>query len=220
MIDILTSNEEIKTTENYKKIKKLLSRLSQSGMLTLGAGYCVSVSDMIYTALMQQGIPCKMVECSLTSTDLNHSVPDVRFIGFGVDNVSFNPYEEGGELNSQVPTHVVVITLGDNPMLIDASITHLYPNIRPVVLDKISMIFGNDIIADFEYKDHNIKMLYKQKKNSMLPSMYQTSIVDRIITDRKIFDQIAILKKLNYIGIGLSLFAVIAVINQIMRWFV
>lgn len=198
----------------------MLARLSQSGMLTLGAGYCISVSDMIYTALIQQGIPCRLVECSLTASNVAGAHPDIRFVGFGFDNISFNPYESSDQLQSQVPTHMVVITLDENPLLIDASVTHLFPDLQPVVLDRISMIYNDDIIADFDYPEHKLKMLYKQKKNSILPAMYQSSVIERINTDRRIFDQIGILKKLNYIGIGLSLFAVVAVINQIMRWFV
>jgi hypothetical protein len=41
-------------------------------------------------------------------------------------------------------------------------------------------------------------------------------VIDRIVTDQKIFSDITLLKKLNYIGIALSLFAAINVIGKIL----
>ena len=46
---IVTSSERLKQTEDYKKVVKLVCRLVESGIGQMGQGYCISVSDIIYT---------------------------------------------------------------------------------------------------------------------------------------------------------------------------
>lgn len=49
-----------------------------------------------------------------------------------------------------------------------------------------------------------------------MPFTHQTSVIDRIVTDQRIFSDIRLLKRLNYIGITLSVFAAINVIGKML----
>lgn len=203
-IVLLTSSENIKNTKEYKSIAKCLTRMDRSGVLLMGAGFCISVSDMVQVALLQEGIKSRIVECKLT---LKHG-EDIAFVGF--EDI-LNPGE--------IDTHVVVVTETNPPMLIDASIAH---RVNSVVVDEVVRLQSDklNILADFRYLDKDLILTYQEKLNSKVPYFHQKSILDRIDMDNKINKNISLLKKLNYIGIGLSLFAVIAVVNQIFRWFI
>lgn len=207
-IDFLTSNQDIKNLDVYKKIKKVCARMVRQGVINMGTGYCLSMSEMIMVALKQQGIKSKLVECSLTMLKEGDE-SSYEFVGFNANK---------GGMEGFIDTHVVVITETDHPILIDASISHRLPRQHPVIID--SAIAEPGFLGNFNYADHKLKVTYQEKKIQKISWLHQESIIDRIGTDKKIFDQINVLKKLNYVGIGLSIFAVIAVINQFFRWFV
>jgi hypothetical protein len=204
--ELFTSNEDLKKDEDYKKIKSLLSKMIRSGAVELGQGYCISMSDMIFQALTQSGIPCKIVECKLTIEYFKQDgISDFRFIGY--DDIK-NPGE--------IDTHVVVVTKTQIPIVIDASISSSLPNRFQILVDSISSITDQNLtFANLFFKNYNVRFIYNEKPNQKLASLHHISIVDRIITDRKLFQHVEYLKKLNFVGIGLSTLAVILVI---LRW--
>ena len=207
-IEFMTSNKTLLENEDYKKIKKVCSRMIRQGIINMGTGYCLSMSEMIMVALKQQGIKSRLVECSLTLLREGKEIA-YEFVGFN--------QTKGGQ-EGFIDTHVVVITETETPMLIDASISHRLPREKPIVID--SAVAAPGFLGDYSFEEDRIKLTYQEKENQRIGWMHQESIVNRIGTDKRIFDQITVLKKLNYIGIGLSVFAVIAVVNQMFRWFV
>jgi hypothetical protein len=171
----------------------------------LSTGYCLSAGDIIQTALKQESVSSRLVECSLTLSDDN----DTWVIGF---NDIINPGE--------IDTHVVVVTETQPPLLIDASISD---KIGGIIVDEIPLLatVGQDnILADYYFIERRLKATYIEKPASRWPTLHNTHILNRIIIDKKIEQDIKFLKRLNYIGITLSFFAVVAVINQIFRWFI
>jgi hypothetical protein len=187
--NFLSADNVSKKDETYTIVSEVLTKMVKSGVFSLCAGYCISMSDMVRTALKHRGVECKLVECTLTITYHNTVPPDVSFVGFSDMN---NPGE--------IDTHVVLVTNTNPPYLIDASIPHRLPEglfaiIQPV---KASRDFE---LLDCRFNSVNISVLYEQKKSQHVPTHYQESIIERIQTDRKIFTNLGFLKLL--IGVAL-----------------
>lgn len=202
---IHTSDSELYTNKDYNAVVRVLSRLERSGIFTISDGYCVSVAHMIETGLNQAKIPCKIVECSVTILDKKMD----RVFNIGYDNIVNN---------NEIDTHVVVVTETSPPLIIDASLYHKIG--QGIVVDSIPVLAAlgkSNKIVDIFLKEYELTYIEKQQH---VPFLLQESIIKRIETDRQIFKDIKTLKKLNYVGIGLSVFAVVAVINQVFRWFI
>lgn len=186
---ILTSNDELKKTEDYKKVSDVIFRLMETGVTHAARGYCVSMSDIVYTMLTQLNIPCKIVECGLT-IDIK-STNQLYVVGY--DNLKDKP--DGAD------THVVVVTQTEIPMIIDVSISHLLPNRLQGVIDSCC-VDSNGVIANINNGD--VYLTYKEKKKFTLPMMHQLSIVDRIKTDVSIFNNIKFIKSLVVVALCIS----------------
>jgi hypothetical protein len=187
----LTTSERIKNTVDYKKIVDIINRMYITNTLWLGRGQCISMSDIISTALLQVGIKCRIVECQLVIA--NHALSPQTISPVGYDSMC-----NDGEID----THVVVITETEIPMMIDASMGHRLPPDKNVVVDEIAML-SNNIFCDIE-KD-GIRLTYQQKKNQKIPFQHQISIIERIKTDKKLFDNLSSLKVLVIIALTISL---------------
>lgn len=208
---ILTSDERVKSMKEYETIIKILSGMIESGFPYIVKQYCISAANMVHTALKHQGINSKIVECQLMLTYDDTNPPRIVFVGY-----------DGIKQENEIDTHVVVITETSIPLLIDASIQNRLSHDKLIVLDGIQNSLLNQTsnhLGTYSYPETFVTLTYEQKTNQKVPMLHQNSILDRINTDRKIFDNIEYLKKLNYIGIGLSIFAVIAVINQFLHFY-
>lgn len=203
----LTSDSTLVTNENYKKITALMNRLAQNGLIAMGTGYCISMSDLIYVSLKHINIPSRLVECQATVSFIDEKgIPRTKIIGYD----GYKPVE------GQVDTHVVVITETTPPILIDSTIGYVLPYGLPVLVDTVKQE-PNKILADLTYSEHGgLKVTYQEKLIQKVPFAHQTSILDRIETDDKIFKEMSLLKKLNYIGIGVSLFALLNVVLKVL----
>jgi hypothetical protein len=189
----LTQDESVVDLPVYKTISSVLMQMIRSGVVNMGAGYCISMSDMLRTALQHRGVKSRLVECQLTVTYRSQDPPDVRFIGF--DDI-VNPGE--------IDTHVVVITETDPPFLIDASIPHrLPPNTYAVVEPVIAGNHSREIL-DETYTDHGITVSYRQKPRPHVSIHHQESILERIETDRRIFKNLGWLKTLIIVALTIS----------------
>jgi hypothetical protein len=190
--NILTSNLKLLKNETYKEVSKLITSLIDNGLIHAGKGYCISMSDVIYTLLVQNKISCSLVECQLTYTDkLNNN----RLL-VGFDNLKTSELEED--------VHVAVITNTDPPLLIDASIAHILPEGTYAVIDEVIRGDGR-IICDIE--TDNLMLTYQEKKKDKIPLLHQKSIVNRINTDLNIFKNLRILK------VGIIMALIISALN-------
>jgi hypothetical protein len=197
---IITHDEALKETKDYKDVTDILNKLISTGLTKMGEGYCISVSDIVYNLLSQNKIKCHLAEVQLSV--VNKITTETHMIG----------YETTYQQNSaqRVSTHVVVITDTEIPMLIDMSIAHRLPAGYQAVVAKAED-FGSKVLTTFDFKDYGF--IYQEKKEGIsVPSLHQVSILDRIATDQKIFQEIKHLKTLNYIGISVSIFALINVV--------
>jgi hypothetical protein len=188
---IATSSEDLKKTEDYQTVTRLISRLIESGVVFMGQGYCISMSDILYTLLMQHDIKCRMVECQLAIT---HKKDDAIWL-IGFDN------QKSGELKNEVDTHVVIVTDTEIPMLIDLSISHKLPEDMNAIIDAVELK-DNRVIATINHP--GVSLIYQERERFKLPLLHQTSIVDRIKTDKKIFKDIKFLMFLVVFSVSVS----------------
>jgi hypothetical protein len=191
---ILTTSEKIKLTKEYKQIVEVLERMDRTSLLWLGRGHCISMSDVICTALFQKGIKAKMVECQAVITNNNVSPPQTVSIGFDESSQS-----------DQIDTHVICVTETEPPIFIDASISYLLPDNKRIVVDEV-MNFSYRIFSNI--KTEGFELTYQQKTTNKVIFEHQKSILERIETDRKIFNN------LNFLKICVALALLVGVVNS------
>lgn len=200
---IITASEDLKKSEEYETVSTIIENLISTGLSKMGEGYCISVSDIIYNILSQNKIKCHLMEVQLSIVD--QKTNETRMIG----------YETSFHQNSheKVNTHVVVVTDTKIPMLIDLSIAHRLPGGYQAVVEKAEDV-GDKVLTTFEFE--NTGFIYQEKKQGIgIPSLHQVSILDRMATDQKIFQEVKQLKMLNFIGIGVSIFALVNVLLKV-----
>lgn len=176
---ILTSSETLKENEDYKKIVGILSPLIESGLPFVGKGYCITMSDVVSSFLIQNGVNCKLTECQLVINNKN----DKQQYIVGFDDIKDD--------NNREDTHVVIITETDVPMLIDMSIAHMLPNNLQCVIDEVKL---HENVSFCNSSNQSVDLTYKEKTKYSIPLLYQSSIVDRMKTDAVLFDKIKNLK--------------------------
>jgi hypothetical protein len=203
---IIATNKDITYSADYKAVERSINRIIDSGAIHLSARQCISASDMMYISLLHQGIKSHLVECQLTVTYPNQDLAQVAYIGFDEDA----PRE--GELDA----HVVCVTDTDPPMLIDTSISYLLPTGRLAVIAGLEK--GPNRIISTSITDI-VCLTYQEKIIQKIPMAHQTSILDRIETDRVVRSDIELLKKLNFVGIFLSFFMLISILTYIVYTF-
>lgn len=185
---IITSDDSLLQNEEYQKISTVLFTLLESGIISLGQGYCVSISDVIHTLLTQINIPCVLTECQLAirSKKTNH----IDLIGF---DFPAKPEE--------VKTHVIIITQTKIPMIIDASIGYKLSHPNAIIVDSIEDK-QDRIIANIETPEYSIT--YQEKRTFKLPMLHQRSIINRMNTDNMIFNSIRTLKIMVILALLIS----------------
>jgi hypothetical protein len=186
---IITTDNELKKTSDYKKVALIVHKLIEGGVTFAAKGYCISMSDIIYTLLKQNKIPCKIVECHLAITSkVNNQIYTVGFDGLKDDP-------------NKADTHVVVVTETEIPMVIDVSIAHLLPNNIQGVIDKV-IDDEHGVFANIDTQ--MVALTYQKKKEFSIPMLHQRSIVDRIQTDVNIFKSLKALKIMIIIALSVS----------------
>lgn len=204
----MTADEICHEDPNYKTVCDLLSEMVRTGAIFLGSGYCLSMSDMVRTALKHRGIDSKLIDCQATFTDIKNGPKGNSFIGY---SHVMNPGE--------IDTHVVVVTSTTPSYLIDASLSRKLPDNRYAIVEPIKFNSDNQLtLINATYNDLGLKVTYQQKKIQVAGYHHQQSIIERIEMDKKIADDIQLLKILNYIGIGLGAFAFFNVIAKILGY--
>lgn len=186
---IITTDQNCKKTKIYSEVSDIIYKLIENGLVHLGKGYCISMSDIIYTLLLQNGIHSKIIECQLTVT--NKETNTTSLIGF--DNL------RGSE--GQVDTHVVIVTSTEPAILIDMSILHMLPNNLYGVIDSVKRLDNNIIL---NINTPQVDLTYQEKKKDTIPLLHQKSIIDRINTDITIFKNLRILKIAIFVALIIS----------------
>lgn len=185
-----TYDLELKTNNDYLKVMSVMEHLTVTGTLERAYGYCLGISDMIYTLLKQQGITSRLVECKLTVTSQNP--PFLHVIG--ADDPRNKQY-------GLTDTHVVVVTETDIPMIIDASIGAITKGFQPYVVERLN---GRDIDTLADHQIDHVRWTYSTKINTRLPKQHELSIIDRIKTDRTVIKNITWLKILVVMALTIS----------------
>jgi hypothetical protein len=75
----------------------VIEKLDASGLLERGNGHCLSMSDMIQKILLQKGVDCELVECSLMITIKDP--PSMALIGY--DGMSAGVIDYSGKMDNQ-----------------------------------------------------------------------------------------------------------------------
>lgn len=188
----LSNSVDKNPNPNLDIIKQVLSEFVENNGLTLGQGYCISTTDMISSSLRHRGIKSKMIEVTLT---YSVTTTDGKLI---TDFVGFEDIPQPGKID----THVVLITETTPPYLIDGSIQHMMPpNVHAVVEE---IVVNSDVLLHTKFENYGIQVTYKLKAQQKVPVLYQKSIIDRIQTDAKIFNNLKLLKILIVIALVLG----------------
>jgi len=205
---IITTSDVLPATEDYKKVKEIVERLIESGIGKMGEGYCISVSDILFNILNQNGIKSHLMEVQLSAVD--HINDRHYMVGF---NTTFQQNS-----HTQVSTHVVVVTDTEIPMIVDLSIAHRLPGDFQCIIDK-AVNEGDKVLSKIDFQGWSY--IYQEKKDGVgIPQLHQISILERISTDKKIFEEMKSLKALNIVGIGLSMFALVNVVAKVwLDWY-
>lgn len=204
---IITTSDILQHNDDYLKVKEIVESLIESGLSKMGEGYCISVSDILFNMLNQNGIKCHLLEVQMSAVDNINN--ETYMVGF---NTTFQQNS-----HTRVSTHVVVVTDTEIPMIIDLSIAHRLPHGYQCIIDK-AINEGDKVLCKVEFRGWSY--IYQEKKDGIgIPQLHQISILERIDTDKKIFEEMKQLKMLNIIGITVSIFALINVILKIFEVF-
>lgn len=203
---IITDVNKQEETKDFKKVKDVVSKLIAAGTSKMGEGYCISVSDIVFNILRHNGIKCHLLEVQLSILDKKTGY--TAMVGFHNDKILAD--------HTKVNTHVVVVTETDIPLIIDMSVAHRLPDGMQCILVKADGT-EDKVLSEFDF--NQCSMIYQQKtdlvENVPFPHIHQISILERMATDKTLFESISHLKKLNYVSIALSIFALL---NVIANW--
>lgn len=188
-----TLNPEISRDPDYQKIREIVERLWQTGVIDRSRGYCFSLADMVYTLLRHQDVPSEIVECQLTVIR-REPQPSLTFLGYDLHK----------DRENSVDTHVVVVTKTKTPYIIDLSIGHLHPDITRAIVEPLK--------AEQEYlcqlQIRNTDWIYRRKSHPKFPEYHQQSIIERIEKDQWIERQ------LRWIKIALTVIIIVTLVNS------
>jgi hypothetical protein len=188
----LTKDHELLKSKDYSKVVDIVKKLWDSEVVQRSSGYCYSISDMMRTLLLHEGIASHIVECQLTV--INSSPPGFIMLGYDVS-----------VKNKEVPTHVVCVTDTEIPMIIDLSIGYIMPDAVPFVVERAQP--SSDLQTSIaELRFENSTWHYTHKKDQYFPKFHQESIVERIALDRKVKHEIRWLRLLIVLAISVSAF--------------
>ena len=170
-------------------IRQIVKSLDENGLLKRLQGNCITASDILSNLLFQKGISSYTTEVSATCY-LNDK--DTILIGF--DGL----FPETSRTD-QIDTHVVVITTGKTPMLIDISIGNLLGSYKNVI---IAPIINNEYI---EGEVGGKKIVYSVKSHPKLVSLHEKTFLQRIHREAKLFSEVSILKPIIITSAALGL---------------
>jgi hypothetical protein len=181
----ITLDSEVLKDPQYHKIKEILQKLKDGGVLNSMAGNCISSSEILQHLLSQVGIPSKIVECQacLIRSGVSQA-NDIMFIGYDNSNYS-----------GQIDTHAVVITETDLPLIIDLSLGQLLPNDHPYIIERVNGTKPEEIA---QINVGNINITYFIKKHIRLHQLHQKTLLERMTETENLRRRFKLLEKLVY----------------------
>lgn len=186
----IAENRQLIDHPLYLQIKEVINELHEQNLITNGSGFCLAMSDIIHNMLKDRGIESHVAECSLTIVCTDP--PQFHVVGLESIQPGLN----------QMSTHVVVVVDHEQPLLIDASISHLLqsPFKWVCALGKAEI---NEIHRD------PWTLTYRARRSANFPAIHNRSIVERIKTDQKMDRAI----QLNKILISTTAFLTLSTIS-------
>jgi hypothetical protein len=171
----LTADPKLRATDQYRRVESVIDQMFNTGVLQHAAGNCIALSELLQHLLMENSVNCKLIECKIMITERRQGqLVDFKYVGW-----------DGGRYNrlpDAVDTHMMVVTEGDQPLLIDLSIPHVLPPPRVLICEPVNSL-DPDVIAEYQWGD--LKFRYDVKKNPRLLGLHQTSLLERISKERE-----------------------------------
>jgi hypothetical protein len=166
----LTRDPKLRSSDQYQRIESVIDQMFNTGVLQHAAGNCIALSELLQHLLTENRVASRLVECKVMITESRDGfLTDFKYVGW-----------DGGRYNrlpDAVDTHMVVVTEGDTPILIDLSIPHVLTLPRVLICEPVNSL-DPDIIAEYQWGDRKIR--YDIKKNPRLLGLHQTSLLDRM----------------------------------------
>jgi hypothetical protein len=175
----------------FQKILAVINRLDRDGLLIRLAGNCVLAADLIQNMLHAEGISSRTVEVQLLGSreDTQDGVKTVALVGYNVGTTNTH----------HLDTHVVVVTEGEEPLLIDAAIGHILGNHKHVIITPLAEVTNSDIIA--QTLVDQTELTYRAKKRIQLPHFHQKNLVEKMKQEHNLLQNVRWIK----IGLGVAL---------------
>lgn len=177
-LNIRMDRSQFLASREYQIIRSSIEDLDRGGIIQRSAGYCFSISDVIYQLLTRQGIDCELVECRLTM--ISRDPPSLRLIG----------HDQSGP-DHELQTHIVCVAKCHYPVVIDLAVVHLHPYQR-FIAEPVILPPKPGVIAEFEFAHST--WLYQEKPQTQAPQIANKNIIDRMITERRIKAELKWLK--------------------------
>lgn len=184
----IAETPELFKHKHYQTVREVIAKLLQENLLQYGAGFCLSMSDLVQNMLLEHGVKCSLLEVQLTVIGTNP--PHLHVIGL-----------QTAELTSgQIATHIVVVIEDENPLIIDTSISHQLPS--PFTWVCVPVKNNEEEIARVNRNGNTL--IYREKAGSKFPAIHQNNIKSRIELDKKFENSISNLNRANKIIVGLT----------------
>jgi hypothetical protein len=194
----LTSDQDLMQTPVYQMVEVQLGKLASSGFIGNLGGNCVAAAEMITMMLHQSGVEAMMFECQASVRRLDpEGAASFAFVGY--DNTS---------TSQSIDTHVVVVTRGDDPILIDISLWPMLPENKPFVVERLNSK-DPTIIADYDFG--SVRVTYTPKQRPRLPQLHQRTLMERLAHDEQTRNRLKMVSWFAAVSIGLG------VINMLMN---
>jgi hypothetical protein len=195
----LTADPDLQRDPQFQTIANAIQSLVDTGFVSNLGGNCVAAAEMVSMILHQNNVESAVIECQVSIKRTNEEgLPQFNFVGFNGMGIGPN----------SVDTHVVTVTKGPNPVLIDVSIWPSLPSDHPFVVEYVSKS-GDNVIADFDYGE--FRVTYTTKKDLRLPHLHQRSILDRMKAEE------TIKAKLNWVAYTALAALGVTILNSVMN---
>lgn len=191
----ITMDHLLMKDPQFFKVKEILEKLEKAGVLENMAGNCISACDMMQQLLFQVGIESSIIECQVILTrDGTDKANDILFIGY--DDKTYK---------GEIDTHVVVLTKGRVPLIIDISLAHVLPADHSYLIERLNSV--NSSLGTYQVA--NITLGYSHKENIKLHNIHQKNLLVKYVDEQKNLDKIKFIEKLAYWAVGVSVFDVL-----------
>lgn len=174
-----TQDPAVLNSSQYQRIISVIDKMRSTGVMNHAAGNCIAISEILQHLLIENEVPCRLVECRLMITEKrNGMLSEFKYIGWDGSSIA--------NADGAIDTHVVVVTEGESPILIDLSVAHVLPKGRVWVAEPLNSLAPERLV---EFWIDESKIVYELKKQPRLLGLHQSSLLERLRTDQKILSQ-------------------------------